>query len=176
MFRRWRRLDYPGLEIMTLSEAWRARSVIADAGGEPFGMVCDWRLDKDWRSRSLDLSRLDADGERMLSIARAGPTSWRVNGEPRPELDGCAEIDLSATPFCNGLALRRLGHEPGELTALYVLAAALSVEPSRQRYERLGERRWRYVDLGAAKGFTAILDFDTDGLVRRYEGLFEALD
>jgi uncharacterized protein len=179
MFRRWRRLDYPGLEIMNLSEdaeGCRARSVIADGGDEPFGMVCDWRLDRDWRSRSLDLSLIGPDGERTLSIRRAGLSSWRVNGASRPDLGGCDEIDLSATPFCNGLALKRLGCEPGELTALYVLAPALSVEPSRQRYESLGERQWRYVDLGAAKGFTAVLDFDADGLVRHYEGLFEAID
>jgi uncharacterized protein len=179
MLRRWKRLDVPGLEVMTLSEdaeGWRARSVIADGGDEPFGMVCDWRLDTTWRSRSLELSCIDAAGERSLSIARAGPNSWRIDGEARPDLDGCAEIDLSATPFCNGLALKRLGHEPGEMIALYVLAPALSVESSRQRYEKLGERKWRYVDLGAAKGFTALLDFDSEGLVRHYEGLFEALD
>jgi uncharacterized protein len=178
MFRRWRRLDYPGLEIMNLNDdadGWIVRSVIADGGDEPFGMTCEWRLDKAWRSRSLALSCFDAAGERALSIARAGPSSWRINGASRPDLEDCAEIDLSATPLCNGLALRRLGYQPGELTALYVLAPALSIEPSRQRYDQLGERRWRYVDLGAVKGFTAVLDFDSDGFVRRYEGLFEAL-
>jgi hypothetical protein len=157
-------------------EGWRARSVIADGGDAPFGMTCEWRLDRDWRSRALDLCCFNAVGERTLSIVREGSASWRINGEARPDLVGCAEIDLSATPFCNGLALRRLRHEPGEMIALYVRAPALSVEPSRQRYERLGERRWRYVDLGAAKGFTAVLDFDSAGLVRRYEGLIETLD
>lgn len=156
-------------------EGWRARSVIADGGETPFGLTCDWRLDKAWRSRSLELACLDATGERRLLIERAGPASWRMDGLRRLDLEGCAEIDLSATPFCNGLALKRLGHEPGEMTALYVLAPDLSAEPSRQRYERLGERRWRYVDLGAAKGFTAVLDFDSEGFVRHYEGLFEAL-
>lgn len=163
---------------MTLSEepeGWRARSVIADGGEEPFGMTCEWRLNREWRSRSLELSCFDAGVEQTLRIEREGPTSWRINGAPRADLEGCAEIDLSATPFCNGLALKRLGHELGEMIALYVLAPGLSVEPSRQRYERLGERRWRYVDLGAAKGFTAVLDFDSDGLVSHYEGLFEAV-
>ena len=74
--------------------------------------------------------------------------------------------------FSNGLALRHLGEKPGELTALFVLAP---VQPSRQRYERL-ENGWRYVDLGAAKGFTAVLTFDEHLIVRHYEGLFESLD
>ena len=179
MFRRWRRLDHPGLEILNLredAEGWRAQSVITDGGDEPFGLTCDWRLDADWRSRSLELACICASGEHTLTIERAGPSSWRIDGLRRLDLEGCAEIDLSATPFCNGLALKRLGWQPGEMIALYVLAPALSAEPSRQRYERLGERQWRYVDLGAAQGFTAVLDFDSDGLVRRYEGLFEALD
>jgi hypothetical protein len=178
MLRRWKRLDFTGLEIISLSEdaeGWRAQSVIADGGDEPFGMKCEWRLDRDWRSRSLDLSCFDAAGERALTIVRAGPKSWRIDGAERPDLEGCEEIDLSATPFCNGLALKRLGHEPGEMIALYVLAPALTVEPSRQRYEKLSERQWRYVDLGAAKGFTAVLDFDFEGFVLHYEGLFEAL-
>jgi uncharacterized protein len=59
--------------------------------------------------------------------------------------------------------------------ALYVDASDLSVQPSRQRYERLGERQWRYVDLGVAKGFKAVLDFDEDGIVTTYEGLFERI-
>lgn len=178
MMRRWKRLDAPGLEIMTLSEdadGWRAQSVLTCDDEAPFGLTCDWRLDKAWRSRSLELTCLEASGERNLLIERAGATSWRVDGLRRLDLEGCAEIDLSATPFCNGLALKRLGHKPGEMTALYVLAPNLSAEPSRQRYERLDERQWRYADLGAAKGFTAVLDFDSEGFVLHYEGLFEAL-
>ena len=178
MLRRWKRIDFPGFETLALEEdadGIRARSVIIDNSDEPFGLVADWRLDRGWVSRSLHLTLLRDGGVRELAIARTGPLSWRVDGEARPDLDGCLEIDVSATPFCNGLALRRLGHEPGELTALYVLASDLSVEPSRQRYERAGEN-WRYVDLGVAKGFEAVLEFDSDGIVRRYEGLFEPLD
>jgi uncharacterized protein len=178
MFRRWRRIDYPGYETLHLEEnavGVRARSVIVDNSDEPFGLTADWRLDRDWMSRSLSLHLIRPDGERRLDIWRTGAQSWWINGEPRPDLGGCTEIDVSATPFCNGLALRRLGHQPGELTALYVLAPELSVEPSRQRYERAGDN-WRYVDLGAAKGFEAVLQFDSEGIVRHYEGLFEPLD
>jgi uncharacterized protein len=179
MFRRWRRLDYPGLEILNLSEdaqGYVGRSVIVDSGEEPFGMLCEWRLDLNWRSRSLDLTRIDASGESRLHIARAGSNAWCINGEPRADLDGCVEVDVSATPFCNGLALRHLGNAPGEFMTLYVRASELSAAPSWQRYERLGARKWRYVDLGVAKGFTAVLEFDSDGFVRPYKDLFEALD
>ncbi len=179
MFKRWRRLDSPGLEVLSLHEdanGITARSVIIDSGDKPFGMTADWRLDSNWRSQSLVLQVIDeAAISRQLQIARTGPASWEVDGKARADLDGCAEIDVSATPFCNGLALRHLDEKPGELTALYVLVPDLTVQPSRQRYEKL-ENGWRYVDLGAAAGFTAILTFDEHLIVRDYEGLFETLD
>jgi hypothetical protein len=179
MFKRWRRLDGPGLEILSLTEdadGIAARSVIIDSGDKAFGMTADWQLDSNWRSRSLLLQVVDAAATTcQLHIVRTGATSWEVDGKARADLDGCAEIDVSATPFCNGLALRHLGEKPGELTALYVLAPDLTVQPSRQRYERL-ENGWRYVDLGAAKGFTAVLTFDEHLIVRHYEGLFESFD
>lgn len=46
--------------------------------------------------------------------------------------------------------------------------------PSRQRYERISDRNWRYHDLGVASGFSADLQLDEDKLVKTYAGLFEA--
>ena len=44
---------------------------------------------------------------------------------------------------------------------------------SRQRYDRLGPDRLRYVDLGHSVGFEADLQVDDQGLVLFYEHLFE---
>jgi hypothetical protein len=176
LIRKWRRLDEPGLELMTLShtaDGLRALSFLVLAGEESFGLRYDWRLDSGWRTASLRLAVVD-QGERSLTIERTGDSTWRVDGQPRPDLTGCAEVDVSATPFCNGLAIRRMAEADGELLALYVEAPALSCVPSRQRYERLGAHAWRYVDLGVSDGFTARLDLDDEGLVSRYEHLFEA--
>ena len=49
----------------------------------------------------------------------------------------------------------------------------MTVERSRQRYDRLGPDRVRYVDLGVSAGFEADLEVDDDGLVLGYEHLFE---
>ncbi len=174
----WHRLDFYGLEILHLTKSANgveARSTIIDAGDGLFSLQAIWRLDADWRSRSLQLTQTSTAGEKTLRIER-GQRGWVVDDRARPDLEECLEIDVSATPFCNGLALHALGHEPGELTALYVDATDLNVQPSRQRYERLGERKWRYVDLGVANGFEAVLDFDDDGIVERYEGLFDRID
>lgn len=177
MHKVWRRLDGPGLEVLRLMREgsdWIASSCLAFGGKPPFGLRYTWTLDAEWRTRKLHLEVIGAT-DRVMTFERMGTATWRVDGFERPDLDGCDELDVSATPFCNGLAIRRLGGADGEMTALYVLVPDLSIEPSRQRYERRGDRTWRYIDLGAVKGFEADLELDDTGLVRRYEGLFEAL-
>jgi hypothetical protein len=174
--RRWRRVDEPGLELMTLSRSASGLSVhstLIHAGAESFGLRYRWELDASWRTRTLRIDRTDAI-EKSLLIERTGETSWRIDGEDRPDLAGSHEVDLSATPFCNSLAIRRLGDAGGEILALFVDAPDLTCQPSRQRYEPLGPRAWRYVDKGIADGFTARLDLDDEGLVAKYEHLFEA--
>ena len=178
---RWRRLDVPGLELLRLrieAGAPHARSTLIDAGAKPFAAEYEWHLDGSWRTRSL-VVRVHRDDTTTLSIVRTGDTTWSVQGMARRDLDGCAEVDLSATPLCNTIALRRLGLAPGgsgELTTLYVSLPDLTCAPSRQRYERVSDRIFRYVDLGLFKGFEAELVVDDLGLIERYEGLFERID
>lgn len=177
----WRRLDRPGLELLWLSDEPSgplARSNVVDGGNVPYAVGYEWALDPSWRTRYLKV-QLAQQVTRSMVIERIGETTWQVNGEARPDLEGCMEIDLSTTPFCNTLALRRFGPPPGgpgALVALYVSFPDLTCRPSRQKYERLDERRFRYVDLGAFRGFTAEIVVDQDGLVETYEGLFERAD
>ena len=121
------------------------------------------------------MSLRHAGRDHACRIERTGPAAWSVDGQPRGDLAGCAELDVSATPFCNPLAVRHLGHKTGELTVAFVDLPALTIVPSLQRYEAMGPNQWRYIDLGAAKGFTAVLTFDALGLVQHYEGLFETI-
>ena len=60
-----------------------------------------------------------------------------------------ARADLSATPFCNTLPIRRSGRRLGRssLDTVYVDAADLSVVRSRQRYLRQSRDIIRYIDL-----------------------------
>jgi hypothetical protein len=180
---RWRRIDEEvGLELLRLTIGYdevHARSRLLVTGPESYGVDIDWHLDPAWRTRRVVI-RLTESRERTLLIERAGEAAWRVNGHVRPDLDGCDEVDLSPTPFCNTLAIRRLFRDDashaGEMTAVYVNFPAMTIQPSRQRYERRGVRQFQFVDLGANKGFEALLDVDEDGVVVRYEGLFERID
>lgn len=176
ILRRWRRVDEPGLELMTLSRNGSGidvRSTLIHAGAQSVGLRYRWQLDPSWRTRSLRIDRTD-DFDKSLFIERSGDTSWRIDGEARPDLADCHEIDVSATPFCNTLAIRHLGTAGSELLALFVDASSLTCQPSRQRYEPLGPHAWRYIDKGVSDGFTARLDLDAEGLVTKYEHLFEA--
>ncbi len=177
MFRRWQRLDQPGLELAHIVIEPRGvvvSSTIVDGGEQPFSLRYLWTLDSAWRTRSLRIDHMGSI-DRSIMIERAGDAAWMLDNAPAPHLDGCVDLDLSATPFCNTLAMKYLAGD-GALTAAYVSGVDLSVVPSRQRYERLSDVHWRYHDLGVAAGFNANLDLDEHGLVRTYEGLFETVD
>lgn len=177
MFRRWRRIDRPGLEVARIDVERRGvtvASTLVDAGSHPFSLRYIWTLTPQWRTRTLRIEHMNGD-DRWLTIDRVGDASWRLDNKPAPHLEGCAELDISATPFCNALAIRLLGRD-GALTTAYVDASDLSVQPSRQRYEKVSDTHWRYHDLGVAAGFNADLFLDEDRLVKTYTGLFETID
>ncbi len=178
MFRRWRRIDQPGLELARIDiekHGVTVSSTLVDAGPpHPFSLRYIWTLTPQWRTRTLRIEHMNGD-DRWLTIDRAGDSSWKLDNKHTPHLDGCDELDLSATPFCNSLAMKRLGNS-GALTAAYISAEDLSVRPSRQRYEKISDRHWVYHDLGVADGFIANLMLDGCGLVRTYEGLFETIE
>jgi hypothetical protein len=175
MFRRWRRLDEPGLEVfrmLPVEGGFEATSFLVNAGANPFDLRYRWTLDTQWRTKTVELD-LASDENRVLRIERDGDASWRVDGRRRPDLNDCQEIDLSATPFCNTLAIHRMAGKTGELTVVYVDFPELLVTPARQRYETLGGNQWQYH--GIASGFTARIDVDEQGFVTHFEGLSEAL-
>jgi hypothetical protein len=178
----WRRTDVPGLERLALTVSGvgvvaESTVVCLEDGG--FRLDHGWRLTPDWRAVSLVVERWGAgDAHHRLLLERSGD-GWRVDGERRPDLDGAEEPDLSVTPFCNTFPIRRTPAAAGEsltLDTCYIDAAAMTVVRSRQRYDRLGPNRLRFVDLGVAAGFEADLEVDDEGLVHRYEHLFERVE
>lgn len=176
----WRRTDVTGVERMSLTiapDAVLAESTVICVEDGAFRLDHRWRLTPDWRALSLEVERWGPAGYAHISLERV-EGGWSLDGVRRADLDGADDPDLSATPFCNTLPIRRTPRGPGQsltLDTCYVDAAAMSVERSRQRYERLTANRLRYVDLGLSAGFEAELEVDERGLVLRYEHLFERL-
>jgi uncharacterized protein len=174
----WRRTDVTGLERLALSIS--ADAVLAEAtvicveeGG--FRLDHRWRLTPDWRALSLEVERWGLAGCTRLTLERTDG-GWSVDGVRRADLDGAEEPDLSVTPFCNTFPIRRTPAGAGEsltLDTCFVDGAAMTVARSRQRYDRLGPDRLRFVDFGLSAGFEADLQGDDRGLVLRYQHLFE---
>ena len=174
----WRRIDVAGLELLELTrraDGVSVRSSLICVEDGPFRLEHEWVLTPDWRAISLRVRRSDANGGRSARLERDGE-GWRVDGEWRPDLDGAEEPDLSVTPFCNTLVMRRVpAVEGGSMTVdvAYVDGADLSVARSRQRYDYRAPGLYRYIDLGLSAGFEADLSVDEDQLVMSYDGLFE---
>jgi uncharacterized protein len=137
----WRRTDIEGLERLELTElasGTRAVSTVICAENGGFRLDHAWELTRDWRAISLQVERVGADGRRTLRLEREG-TAWRVNDQRSPDLDGADEPDLSVTPFCNTLPIRRIlngGHPTLTVDVAYVNRSDLTVTRSRQRYDR----------------------------------------
>ena len=174
----WRRTDIEGFERLTLSvgaESVTASSTVLCLEDGGFRLDHHWRLDGGWSAQSVTVERWNGRDHRKLTLERV-PGGWEVNGLPRPDLDGADEPDLSVTPFCNTFPIRRTPETPGStlpLDTAFIDGPAMTVTRSKQRYDRQGPGRVRYVDLGLSIGFEADLRVDERGLVVFYEHLFE---
>lgn len=133
-------------------------------------------LDAEWRTRSAHVAFLTQAGRAASLLESDGDGRWCVDGEPAPQLDGCADVDLEASAFTNALPVRRLRLTVGESAdapAAYVRVPDLRVERLEQRYERLSDdgAHTRYDYRAPAFGYAAVLAYDQSGLVVDYPGL-----
>ncbi|GKT00244.1 putative glycolipid-binding domain-containing protein [Acidovorax sp. SUPP3434] len=176
----WRGTANASLERLALHVAHdgiTASSTVIGLEGGGFQLTHRWRITPDWHTQSVEVERWNANGHRRLALERNG-SGWTVDGKPRTDLDGAGEPDLSATPFCNTFPILRTPLSTGKslrLETAFIDALEWTVTRSRQRYDRLGPRQLRYVDLGLFRGFEALLTVDANGFVERYEGLFERI-
>ena len=176
----WTPWQGPGLEHLRL--ATDEREILADGlivgldDGRPFRLRYAVRCDPAWRVREVGVASLDTGGD--LHLVADGRGAWTAaDGTPLSTLDGCLDVDLSASPFTNTLPIRRLALAPGQsadLAVAYVAVPALTVTVDPQRYRCLDARadggRYRYESLDSV--FAADLPVDADGLVLDYPGLF----
>lgn len=186
----WEWLDRPGLEHLSLEigpAAIEARGlVLVQLGPDLLRVAYEVELDGTWVFRRAGLTVESHGTSKRLEIERPAGGPWTVDGESRPDLAPCIDIDIMVTPFTNSLPIRRLRLEPDQpvaIQAAYIRLPDLVVEPAAQEYCRLGAARspsqFRY--RGLASGFTADLTVDDDGLVveyppiwRRRSGLVES--
>jgi hypothetical protein len=148
--------------------------VIGREGDARFGLAYRLKVDALWRTRDV---RIRTTSGHELHLESDGHGHWRENGKNRPDLQGCIDVDIQATPLTNTLPIRRLEWKPGEsleLRLCYVAVPDLTVSPADQRYTAITpDSLYRFESL--ASGFTADLPVDADGFVLDYPGLFRRL-
>jgi hypothetical protein len=175
----WRRPDVAdGLGIglaVTVAGGFRVegRETIAD-GSTAWSIAFEIELDEGWRTRRATLDVLTASGRQRRDLRADGEGHWLVDGKPRPDLDGCLDMDVVATPLTNTFPIRRLGlsaTESREIGVAWVDVPGLEVTREEQRYTRLtpldGVERWEFVALGSGERY--LLTVDAEGLVIDYE-------
>jgi hypothetical protein len=153
-------------------------TVVLPIDGRPAHLTYVVALESDWRTRRADIAidwSPDTAGPTRMEIVADGAGHWQVDGVPAPTLDGCLDVDLGWTPATNTLQIRRLGLALGghqTVPVAWVRFPEFALERVDQTYERQGATTWRF----SSGDFSAILEVDEAGFVRRYgDGLWEAI-
>lgn len=174
----WERTDQPrGLSVARcepLDDGWLFHGSEILVGEEMLSCTFSVLVGPDWVTRRAEVLSVSGAGEvrRVLEVSEG---RWTVDGAPRPDLEGCVDVDIAATPLTNTFPIRRLA-DLGVGTSVtsavaWVDVPALDVTRVDQTYERLADRdglaRWQYSDPihGAF-----VLTVDDEGLVLDYEG------
>lgn len=175
----WSRLDLEhGLGLVRLEEGNPIRVAGHEVGvdrGKAWTVTFRVDLDRRWRTRRAQLGVVGDTGEGSLHLEADGEGNWLRDRTPAPELKGCLDVDIAATPFTNTFVIRRLGLPVGErveIRAAWVGVPHLEVEALEQTYVRLdpleGRDRYEYRVRGATEGW--IIEVDRDGVAMDYEG------
>lgn len=95
----------------------------------------DVSVDRSWTTVAVQASSLTNTGRSEVTLARDDAGRWTVNGEPRPELDGCVDVDFESSAVTNTLPVHRLDFIEGvgvDVPAAFVRAEDLRVERLEQ--------------------------------------------
>jgi uncharacterized protein len=140
----------------------------------------DYRIDLDanWLTRGARVVGRSEAGPSDVRIDADGLGSWMVNGAPRPDLQGCLDLDLESSSLTNALPVHRLGLQVGEAAeapAVYLHAQDLSVERLDQHYHRVDDEGvgQRYDYAAPRFDYRERLTYDASGLILTYPGLAE---
>lgn len=172
----WQRVDedrgHSLARVERVPDGWLCHGTEVVAGPGAI-LSCGFRveLDAGWATRTVEVRSLSRDGERRLRLTADDGRRWWRDGIRAPDLDGCIDVDVAATPLTNTFPINRFAARPvgaGETSPVaWVDVPGLSATRVDQTYQRLGERVWRYSDdqHGAFE-----LTVDADGLVVDYSG------
>ncbi|HUQ34494.1 MAG TPA: putative glycolipid-binding domain-containing protein [Pyrinomonadaceae bacterium] len=174
----WRRLDKPGHESARLICRETGQLLIGTAIFAHDGLPCrlDYQVvcDAGWQTLSGKVEGWVGERIVEIDISVDSQRRWRLNGEERPEVRGCTDLDLNFSPSTNLLPLRRLGLTLGqcaEIRAAWLRFPSFTLKPLEQNYTRVNEAIYRYES--AYGRFVAELKANEEGFIIEYPGLWE---
>ena len=180
----WTPWSEPGLEHMCLLQlegTILADSIIVGVNNHmPFRLHYEMICDSNWNVKELGLTLLSGN-RKSIKIVTDGQGHWStLTGDPIPSLDGCKDVDISATPFTNTLPIHRLELRPAqsaEILVAYALIPEMELMTDRQRYTclELNSSGGLYKYESLESDFSAELSVDSDGIVINYPGLFKSI-
>ena len=116
---------------------------------------------------------------RAIKVTGSPDSKWQIDrgdGNDPEQLESGTCIDLGWTPLTNTFSIWRLDlavGESAEIVNAWVPFPEFILRSSVQQYTRTGERQYRYEQ--PEIDFTADLDIDEHGFVRRYGDIWKAL-
>ncbi len=177
----WSRLDVPGMEHLHLTENQYGTTanglILVVEEDVPYRIKYTVHCDVSWHVREVHVALLDSSTP-AIHLHADGKGHWRTDAnEHLPSLNGCIDVDISATPFTNTVALQRLQLSVGEIaeiTVAYINVPTMQLTAVKQRYTCLDSSedggRYQYADYPS--GYQAELAVDRDKLVIAYPELF----
>lgn len=178
----WKAYKDVGLEHLSITEdndGITASSVILEMNGDrPVRILYNICFNSDWKVKKFYVEIFDDKYESTILKSDCSG-NWETDvGKPIESLEGCIDIDISATPFTNTIPIRRLSLKPGEsreIKVVYVDIYNHSLRPGNQRYtcleSNLDNCKYRYENIDS--GFMAEFLVDRNGFVIDYPDLFK---
>lgn len=142
----------------------------------PWSVGYDIQLEGSWAARSVAATLLDPRGIQHLLLIRHPEGTWSVDGEARPDLDGCIDVDFESSAMTNTLPIHRLTFETGRavnVPAVFIRAKDLRVERLEQSYtlvDRSSEGITFHYE-SSTFDFECELRYDDAGLIVDYPGI-----
>ncbi|MEU4191195.1 putative glycolipid-binding domain-containing protein [Kribbella sp. NPDC026611] len=171
------RTGYEVLFVDRVGDGVRLRgSTAAREGDASWYVGFEVEVDARWQTRRVRAVNATAAGNGEVVLERDPRGRWTVDGVPRPELDGCADVDFESSAVTNTLPVHRLPFTVGETvaaSAAFVRADDLSVERLEQRYTllKMDDDGPVFHYESPTFDFECELRFDPSGLVRTYPGI-----
>lgn len=181
MWMQWNNLGMEQLHISNNDASITADGVVVSIrDGKPFKIRYQIYTNQDWQVQQLKTELLDVNGKTLAIHSDGKGQWWQDEDIPIPNLQGCIDVDLSATPFTNTLAIRRLALQPGDscqLAVVYVSVPEMTIQAVPQRYTclEINSQGGIYKYEALSRNLSVDLLVDRDGLVIEYPKAFRRI-